>query len=115
MTRRALGTAAWVALAGWGTALAVRPATTVRAVCGGTPVPPPAVVRVLGVRQVLQSAVLLLRPSRPLATAAAMVDGLHAASMVAAALAWPRYRRPALTSAAVAAGAAVVTLAAPPE
>jgi hypothetical protein len=38
-----------------------------------------------------------------------VVDGLHAASMVAAALTWPRYRRPALTSAAVATASAVVT------
>ena len=59
---------------------------------------------------ILQSTVLLLRPSRPLAVGAAVVDGLHAATMVVAALAWPRYRRPALTSAAVATGSAVATL-----
>jgi phosphoheptose isomerase len=42
---------------------------------------------------------------------AAAVDALHAASMLTAAVAWPRYRRPALTSAALAAGSAVVTVA----
>jgi hypothetical protein len=108
VSRRPLATATWLALAGWGAALAARPAATARAVSGG-PVPPPAVIRVLGARQLVQSAVLLLRPSRPLTVGAAVVDGLHAATMVAAALIWPRYRRPALTSAAVATASAVVT------
>jgi hypothetical protein len=102
-------TATWTALAGWGAALATRPTATVRAVCGDGPVPPPALVRVLGGRQVLQSLLLLAAPSRPLARAAVAVESLHAASMGAAALAWPRYRRPALTSAAVATASAVVT------
>jgi hypothetical protein len=106
--RHTLGTATWGALAGWGAALAIRPAATVRAV-GGGPVPPPALVRVLGGRQVLQSLLLLSAPSRPLVRAAVAVDAVHAASMVAAALAWPRYRRPALTSAGVATASAVVT------
>jgi hypothetical protein len=70
---------------------------------------------VLGARQVVQSLVLLRRPSRSLTTAAAVVDGLLSASMVAAALAWPRYRRPALTSAAIATGSAAVTLAGRPR
>lgn len=108
--RHALGTATWGALAGWGAALATRPAATARAV--GGPVPPPALVRVLGGRQVLQSLLLLAAPSRPLIRAAVAVDAVHAASMVAAALAWPRYRRPALTSAGVATASAVVTAAA---
>ena len=109
------GRLAWAALAGWGAALALRPAATARAVCGAVPAPPTAVTRVLGARQVLQSLVLLRRPSRPLTTAAAVVDGLHAASMLAATVVWPRYRRPALTSAAVAAGSAAVTLAGRPR
>jgi hypothetical protein len=106
--RHALGTATWGVLAGWGAALAIRPAAAVRAV-GGGPVPPPALVRVLGGRQVLQSLLLLAAPSRPLVRAAVTVDAVHAASMVAAALIWPRYRRPALTSAGVATASAVVT------
>lgn len=107
--RSTLRTATWVALAGWGAALATRPTETVRAVCGDGPVPPPALVRVLGGRQVLQSLLLLAAPSRPLVRAAVAVDVVHAASMVAAALIWPRYRRPALTSAGVATASAVVT------
>jgi hypothetical protein len=104
-------TLAWAALAGWGALLAARPAATVRAVCGDGPVPPTAVVRVLGARQVLQSLALLTHRSTGVRNGAAAVDALHAASMLTAAVAWPRYRRPALTSAALAAGSAVVTVA----
>jgi hypothetical protein len=109
MTRGLLPTAAWVALGGWGALLAARPAETVRAVCGDVPVPPTAVVRVLGARQLLQSAALLAMPSRRLVFGAAAVDALHAASMLAAALTWPRYAKPALASAATATGSAVLT------
>jgi hypothetical protein len=115
VSRTAVARAAWLALGAWGAALALRPAATVRTVCGGPP-PPPVVVRVLGARQVAQSALLLLRRPSPLVTtAAAAVDGLHAASMIAAALAWPRYRRAALTSAAVAVASAVVTAGSQPR
>jgi hypothetical protein len=112
VSRRVLGTAAWLALAGWGAALTTRPRATVQALCGDAPVPPPAVVRVLGARQLLQSLVLLAAPSRGVTTGAAAVDGLHAASMLAAAAARPRFRRPALTSAAVATVSALITAAA---
>jgi hypothetical protein len=110
MTR--LASATWVGLAGWGAALALAPAATARAVTGGAPVPPPAVVRVLGARQVVQSLVLLSAPARPIVLAASAVDALHAASMVAAAARWPRYRRAALISAGVATASALVTGAA---
>jgi|1186.fasta_scaffold873486_1 hypothetical protein len=102
--------AAWVALAGWGAALALAPAATVRAVCGDAPVPPSPVVWVLGARQVAQSLALLTAPSRPLVLGAAAVDAVHAASMLAASAVWPQYRRAALTSAGVAVGSALVTV-----
>jgi hypothetical protein len=55
----------------------------------------------------LEAAALLATPAarRPVAA----VDGLHAASMVAAALRWPQARRAASTSGAVAAALCVLT------
>jgi hypothetical protein len=53
----------------------------------------------------------LLRPSPAVVRAAAGTDVLHALSMLAAAGAWPGYRRPALTSAALAAASALATAA----
>ena len=56
---------------------------------------PPArwLVRLLGVRVVLQQLVVLTAPTRR-SCSGAVVDGLHAASMLAAAWRWPQYRRP---------------------
>lgn len=101
-------TAAWAALGGWGAALVVVPRWAARLT--GAPPPPSAVVRLLGGRRLLQELVLLRWPLRPVALAAAAVDGLHAASMLAAVRLWPRYRRAALTSAAISAISATVTL-----
>ncbi|MGR7025825.1 hypothetical protein [Geodermatophilus sp. URMC 62] len=92
---------------GSGAALLARPRAVTAAVAGD-PVPPTWVIRLLGGRQVLQQAVVLALPSPSVARAAAVVDGLHAVSMLAAAVVAPRYRRAELTSAAV----AVVTSAA---
>ena len=64
-------------------------------------------VRLLGGRQLLQGAAVLIRPAPALVIGAVAVDVLHAASMVAAAVIWPGYRRAALTSAAVAGTSAV--------
>lgn len=62
------------------------------------------VYRVLGVRQLLQAAVV--RPSSPAAlrTAGTIVDALHAASMVALALRSRHYRSGAIVQAAIATG-----------
>ena len=64
--------------------------------------PPSWIVRMLGARQIGQGAALLLRPTPATVIASAATDGLHAATMVAAALRWPRYRRVAVASGAVA-------------
>ena len=98
------------ALAAWGVALFAVPVRVLRLV--GGPQPPVGVVRVLGARRIVQELVLIRWPSPAVARAAAVVDGLHAASMLAAARLWPRYRRAALTSAGVAAGSAVLSLVA---
>jgi hypothetical protein len=103
-------TAASGLLLGWGAALLVRPEATARAV-SGEPVPPTPVVRILGARRLGQQALLLVRPSRTIALAATATDVLHALSMLAAAAIWPEYRRPALTSAGVAAASAALAAA----
>ena len=97
----------------WGAATAAVGATALlggqrvaKAVSGGSGVPDAAVVRMLGGRQLLQGAAILIRPARPLLIGAVTVDVLHAASVVAASVVWPGYRRAALTSAAVASASA---------
>lgn len=68
------------------------------------------VVRILGARYLAQSAagVVVRRPCLPRVDAA--IDLTHAATMLALAAAGRRHRRPALLSAAVAAGFAVADL-----
>ena len=90
-----------------GAVIMVRPQAVSRLVSGTGSTPDAAVVRVLGGRQLLQGAAVLIRPAPALIIGALAVDVLHATSMVAAALIWPGYRRAALTSAAVAAASAV--------
>lgn len=100
----------FVVLGGLGAALLARPREVVRAVCGDAPMPPTGLVQVLGARQLVQEIVVLAAPSRTVRFVAATTDALHAASMAAAAVLWPRYRRPALTSGAIAAGSAVAAV-----
>lgn len=104
MSRRPL----WAALVGWGVALVAAPRRVVRLIGGADP--PTAVVRVLGIRRLLQQLVIMVRPTPAVAVATAAVDGVHAASMLLAARMWPRHRRVALVSAAVSVGSAAVTL-----
>ena len=96
------------ALLGWGAALLVRPEAVATAVAG-RPTPPSWLVRVLGGRQLVQSLVVLARPTPAVTNTASAVDLTHAASMLAALVLAPRYRRAELVSAAVAAAAAVLT------
>ncbi len=70
----------------------------------------PPVVRALGARHLVQSAVTGVDPSGTVLRWGAGVDVLHAASMVALAAVSPRHRRPALVSAASATGFAVAGL-----
>jgi hypothetical protein len=96
--------AATVLGAAWGAALLISPERMLRAT-GVDPGLPGAVVaaRVLGARHLLQSAIVAARPG-PTARWAAVIDGLHASSMLALAVIAPSYRRPALASAQVSAG-----------
>ena len=94
------------ATAAVGAAALLRPRTVAEAVSGGGAAPDPAVVRVLGGRQLLQGTAVLIRPAPLFVIGGVAVDVLHATSMVAAAVIWPGYRRAALTSAAVAGASA---------
>jgi len=81
----------------------------VLAATGPGPVPPEPIVRVLGARRIVQHVLVAGTSSPTIAWASVATDVLHFASMVAAARIWPQYRRAELTSAGIAAGAAVVT------
>jgi len=104
-----------VAARGWGAgtavlgaAMLIRPRAVAGLVSSGASSPSPVIVQVLGARQLLQGVAVMARPGRRLLLTGSVVDVLHAGSMLAAARWWPRYRQPALTSAAMAAGSAVV-------
>jgi hypothetical protein len=86
----------------WGGLLLARPRLVAGALSPEFPADKDWVVRLLGARLVLQDGALLARPTRGSAVAGAVVDGIHALSM----LPWlgnRRYRRAAGISGAVAA------------
>jgi hypothetical protein len=94
--------------------LVARPDAVLSAVSVRAPRPPRWVVRLLGARVVLQEAAVIAVPSRRLVLGGALVDGLHAASMVLAAVAWPQHRRAAAISAVTAAASAALEVATAP-
>jgi hypothetical protein len=98
-------------LATAGAVLLARPRQVVRLVAPGEPEPPLAVVRVLGGRLVVQHVLVALRPTRRRLLAGAVVDAVHALSMVPAAAVWPAHRRQAIASGAVGAASALAALA----
>jgi hypothetical protein len=99
----------------WGLLLLTRPDDVAARLTPRDARPPRWAVRLLGARVAGQAAATLLLPVRDTVLAGAAVDALHAVSMLAATLHWPRLRWSLLTSAAVAAASAVLqTAAAPP-
>ncbi len=86
-----------------------RPQAVARLAAGRQAVPREGIVRLLGARYLLQSAAELSRPTRLVLRIASGVDGLHAVSMVGAAIAFPAYRRATLCSAALAGVSALAT------
>lgn len=97
------GQALGVLSAGLGGALLAFPHRVGEAVTGGdSGVPAPWVVRLLGARLVAQGITEITRPTRTVLLLSGITDALHAASMVTLAGLDTTYRRPALTSAAVA-------------
>jgi hypothetical protein len=91
--------------AGWAVILLTMPERLLRA-DGGGPVPAAAVavVRVLGVRHLLQAGASAVLPTGSVAGLGALVDTVHAGSCVALAAGSPRWRRVALADVLVEAG-----------
>src|SRR4051794_41608712 len=86
----------------WGGLLLSRPRLVAKALSPEFPADRDWVARLLGARLVVQDSALFLSPTRGAALAGAVVDGVHALSM----LPWlgsPTYRRAAAISGAVAA------------
>lgn len=75
------------------------------------PVPPASIVRVLGARQIGQGLLTATRADATTLTLGATVDAAHLSSMIALALAHPRWWRTASASGAIAAASAVAGLA----
>ncbi|GGL92020.1 hypothetical protein [Nakamurella endophytica] len=71
---------------------------------------PPAMVRLLGGRLLVQSGLVLRWPIRPVCLACAAVEALHAASMAVVAVASHRFRRAAAVSGSVATCSALAGL-----
>jgi len=85
--------------AAWGAALLIAPdAALCRASRQLDPRAPRALVRVLGARQVIQSAIAARRPTRRVLLAGVAVDTAHLATMLALAALRPDLRQPALIS-----------------
>ncbi|MGY1602086.1 hypothetical protein [Geodermatophilus sp. SYSU D00815] len=109
--RRAVvrGTSATLAAAGVG--LLARPREAVGLAAPDEPEPPLGVVRLLGGRMLAQHVVVAVLPTRPAVLGWAVVDGLHALSMVPVAVRWPAHRRLAAASAAVSAASVLLAAA----
>ena len=100
-----------VARAALAVGLLVRPERVARLASRGARCPAPWLIRLLGGRMLAQSGVELAGDSRRLVRLGAGVDALHSASMLAAAVRWPSYRRVALASAGIAAVSAATAFA----
>jgi hypothetical protein len=87
--------------------LLAQPAGVLRSVCGDQGLPPAWIGRTLGGRLVVQAVPEALGPSPTILRLGVLVDFAHAASMLAAARIWPRYRRAALLSAGSAGASAL--------
>ena len=107
-TRNAVTRSWGLASIGVGVAFLVRPHTLAGLVTSGRHTPDDTVVRVLGGRQVVQGALITRDPTPLLVVGGTVVDALHASSMLAVAAFWPRYRKAALTSAAIAGTSGII-------
>jgi hypothetical protein len=87
--------------------LLAQPPDVLRRISGAHGVPPSWIVRVLGARTLTQAVAEARWPSSTVLRLGALVDLLHAASMLAATRIWPRYRRAALASAGSAGASAL--------
>jgi hypothetical protein len=94
--------------------LLTRPDAVLSALSVPPPGPPRWVVRLLGARGLVQQAAVVIAPTRRLVLGGAVVDGLHAATMVLTAAVSPRHRRAAGISAAAATASALLAVATAP-
>lgn len=93
-----------------GSALVLRPSSALSLAAGGRRSAVPAwLARVLGARILLQSTVEFRQPTRGVLLGGALIDLAHATSMIPFTVTG-RYRRIALASAALAAGAAALSI-----
>jgi hypothetical protein len=106
--RRVLGAAQLVL----GALMLIVPRHVARATSGRGQEPPSAVVRILGGRLFVQGAVTARYPTDDVLSVGMKVDALHAVSMLLSAVTMPRYRRSALSSAAVAGGSVLAAVSA---
>jgi hypothetical protein len=79
---------------------------------GGRTPPHRWLIRLLGARSLVQGAVTVAVPDTPIVAAGAVVDGVHAVSMIAAAAVSESQRRAAALSAVVAASCSAAGTAA---
>jgi hypothetical protein len=102
------GAALTAVRAAWGLALLAAPARVLSAVERAEHTRAQrVVVRILGARNVFQAAVVAVVGGRAIREEGAVVDGIHVLTSLGMAAASPRWRRLALTDAAIAAGLAV--------
>jgi len=113
--RRARTRAVSAVLGLGGVAMVAAPRWVVAHLAPGPGAPKNWLVRVLGARTVVQSALLLAAPTRPAVQAGAAVDALHAASMLPAWLIWPRHRQAAAVSGGIAVASVLAQLAVAPQ
>jgi hypothetical protein len=110
-----LKTAGWVRTV-YGLALLARPGRLVELVAKRpTTSSERTLVRVLGLRETVQSLACAQRPTSAVLKVGAGVDALHATTMLVLAIRSAHWRRPALVSAAVAATYAVIAFTAAEE
>jgi hypothetical protein len=107
-SRRRRGEAA--ARAAWGAAMVIAPGLALRGLGGRPRRTATVIVRLLGVRHLVQSTLTWLRPTDRTIAVGAAVDATHAASALAAA-ALGAHRRTTLASAAAATGWAALGVA----
>ena len=99
----------------WGAAQLALPEQLLHVLAPGRPHPPLWLVRVLGVRMLVQYGLVVRAPDQRIVAASAVVDGLHAASMLLVAARSAGRRRIPLISAAIAGAASLGSLAGMPR
>lgn len=86
----------------------VAPDALAAACAGSEPRAPQWIVRILGGRLVVQGGFLLIRPTDEAIILGCSIDALHGASMLAATMVKPQYRRSALIAGILAATSVAV-------